>query len=85
VTPIVRSALLGYAGLWKQEGKSEAALALLFAILQYPASPKAAQDHAEKLRSESEAHLPDQQIDAIRAQVQAKPLEARTQEILSSL
>jgi tetratricopeptide (TPR) repeat protein len=81
-TPVALEALAGFASLQAKQGNLEYALDLLLIVLNHPASLQETRDRAARLRTELEAHLTSQQVEAAQARAQAKTFEAATDEIL---
>jgi predicted ATPase/transcriptional regulator with XRE-family HTH domain len=79
-TFIALEALLGLASLRARSGDVEQAFELLWIVLNHPASVQDTQNRAARLRSELEAQLTSQQVQAARAQ--AKTLEVAVEEVL---
>lgn len=82
VTPNVLDALAGFCTCCAQEGQCDLAFELTIFVLQHSASPQDSKDRSEKLRSELETQLTQQQVDAARERVVGKSLQAIVQEIL---
>ena len=79
---VALEALTGIATLQAKRGENKQALELLFIVLEHPASVQDTKDRAEQLRSQLEAQLTRQQIEAAQARAQAKTLEIAVDEEL---
>jgi hypothetical protein len=80
-TFVTLAALVGIAALRAKQSKTERALELLFIVLDHPASMQDTRDRAEQMRSELEAQLTRQQVEAAQARAQAKTFEAAVDEL----
>jgi tetratricopeptide (TPR) repeat protein len=81
-TFVALAALAGIAALRAKRGEIEPALKLLIIVLAHPASVQDTRDRAEQLRTEVEAQLTQQQVEAAQAQAQGSTLEAIVDEVL---
>ncbi len=81
-TPVALIAIVGIASLWAKRGDTEHALELLLMVLNHPASIQETRDRAARLRTELEAQLTRQQVEAAQARAQAKTFEAAVDEVL---
>jgi hypothetical protein len=82
-TPVALDALVGLASLRAKKGDMESALELLLTVLNHPASIQDTRHRAEQLRTELEAQLTTQKVEAIKTRVQGKKFEAIVDELLT--
>jgi hypothetical protein len=81
-TPVALEALAGFASLHAKQGDREHALELLLIVLHHPASFQETKDRAAQLRTELEAQLTSQQVEAAQARAKAKTFAAAVDESL---
>jgi len=81
-TPVALEALAGLASLQAKRGNMETGLELLLIVLAHPACFQETENHAAHLRSQLEAQLTSQQVEAAQVRVQAKTFEAAVDEVL---
>ncbi len=84
VTPLALDALTGLAYLQARAGEAERALELSICVLSHAASTHEAKARAEGLRAQLESQMTPQQIEAVRAQTQARSLDALVKELLDA-
>ena len=82
---VALEALVGLASLPAKRGDPEYALELLLIVLNHPASIQDTRDRAAHLRTELEAQLTSQQVEAAQARAQAKTFDATVDEILGQV
>jgi hypothetical protein len=75
-------ALIGLAMIWAKDSDQKHALELAFHVQQYQAATQDTLTRAERLQAELETRLTRQQLEGLRAQAQAKTLEAIVDEVL---
>ena len=76
VPPHMLTSLAGLAALLAMEGSHERALELVLFVQQNPASTQETKDRVKKWRSELEARLNSNQIEAAQARAHSRDLEA---------
>jgi tetratricopeptide (TPR) repeat protein len=81
-TFVTLAALAGIAALQAKQGEIEQALELLLIVLEHPATIQDTRDRAKQLRSELEAQLTTQQIEAVQMRAHAQPFETVVNEVL---
>jgi tetratricopeptide (TPR) repeat protein len=81
-TPVALEALAGFASLQATQGEREHALEVLLLVLNHPASLQITKNRAAHLRTELEAQLTRQQVEAAQARAQAKSFEAVVEDVL---
>lgn len=82
---VALEALVGLASLQAKQGNMEYALELLLVVLNHSASISDTKNRAAHLRTELEAQLTSQQVEAAQARAQAKTFEAIVDEVLKQV
>jgi predicted ATPase len=79
---VALEALVGLASLQTKRGDRERALEWLLIVLNHPAIIQETKDRADHLRTELEAQLTKQQVEAAWARAQAQPFETMVNKVL---